>query len=574
MPFGAKLILFAFFLALTGAVNSTSETSLPQAGAAKFGGRLVISKSAGPRTFNRMFSFDDQTNTVADCLMGYLVRINRQTQQIEPELAQSWKVSPDGKTLTFALRRAVRFSDGAPFTAADVLFTFQIINDPKLNTAVSAQFGFNGARVNVRKLDDHTVAFTFPTPYAAALRLFDGVPMLPRHALEASYREGKFDQAWTPATPPERLVGLGPFKLKSHIAGQRVVLTRNEQYWKTDASGRRLPYLDELVFVIDPDRNTQLLKFQQGETDLLSPVYAEDVAALERRNGVGVFNLGPSLIREILWFNLNSAENPRDGRPYVDPVKLGWFKEVKFRQAVSHAIDRTAIVNLAFVGKADPQWGFLSAGDKLWANPGVRLYPYDRARALRLLAEAGFRFDAGRKQLFDAQGRAVEFSLVTNAGNALRQKISALLQDDLAKIGIKLNLAFLESRALLARINDGVGYEACLLAISSGDTDPASHQNILLSSGAGHWWQPRQAVPATAWEARLDELMNRQLVTLSPPTRRKLFHEAQTILAEQQPFIFLASRHLIVAAKSNIGNLKPALLPDFVLWNAEELYRQ
>ncbi len=574
-----KAVRFFFCLIImvlipSGSGYSSAKEPAPSQG--KFGGRLVISKSAGPRTFNRLLSFDDQTNAVTGCLNGHLVRINRQTQRPEADLAESWKTSPDGKTLTFNLRRDVRFSDGAAFTADDVLFTFQVVSDPKVATSASDLFNIEGRPVMARKLDSHTVAFTFPVPYAPAVRLFDGIPILPRHMLEQAYREGKFDHAWTLSTPPDRIAGLGPFKLKAYVPGQRVVLVRNDNYWKTDASGKRLPYFDEIVFNIDPDRNTQLLKFQQGETDLLSPVNAEDAAALaslEREGKIKLFNLGPSLIREIFWFNLNSAKSAT-GQPYVDPLKLGWFKEVKFRQAISHAIDRNAIVNLAFSGKAAPQWGFLSAGDKLWFNAAVRKYPHDPARARSLLAEAGFRFDAGKKQLFDAQGREVAFSLVTNAGNQLRQKMSALIQEDLARIGIKVNLAFLESRALLARINDGVNYEACLLAILSGDADPTTHMNILLTRGASHWWQPKQTQPATPWEARMDQLMKRQMVTINPAARKKLFDEVQAIMAEQQPFIFLASRHLIVAAKTDIGNLKAALLPDFVLWNVDELYRK
>lgn len=555
---------------------SAKELPFPNLAQGKFGGRLTVSKSAGARTFNRLLSFDDQTNLITGCLNGHLIRINRQTQQSEPELAQSWKLSSDGKTLTFNLRREVKFSDGAAFTADDVLFTFQIANDPKILSSASDLFNIEGQPVSARKLDNYTVAFTFPVAYAGAVRLFDGIPILPRHALESAYRQGKFDQTMTLSTPPGQIIGLGPYKLKSHLTGQRTVLTRNEHYWKTDASGRRLPYLDEIVFNIDPDRNTQLLKFQQGETDVLSPVAAEDLGALasmEQQGKAKIFNLGPSLIREILWFNLNSAKGA-NGQPYVDPVKLAWFKEVKFRQALSHAIDRQAIVNLAFAGKAVPQWGFLSAGDKLWVNAAVKTYPYDLARARSLLAEAGFRFDQGKKQLLDSQGREVTFSLATNAGNQLRQKISVLIQSDLAKIGIKVNLAFIESRALLSRINDGVNYEACLLAVVSGDADPNAHTNILLTRGASHWWQPKQAQPATPWEARVDQLMKRQMITLNPATRKKLFDEVQAILAEQQPFIFLASRHLIVAAKTDLGNLKPALLPDFALWNVEELYRK
>lgn len=535
--------------------------------------RLVISKSAGPRTFNRLLSADEQTNSIGDCLMGRLIRINRQTQQPEAELATSWQVSPDGKALTCELRREVKFSDGAPFTADDVVFTFQVLNDPAV--ASPASLDFDGQPMKVEKLDSHKIRFLFPTPYAAVERLFDGVPILPKHILEPAYREGKFAQAWTLSTPPEQVVGLGPFRLREYVAGQHISLVRNEHYWKTDAAGKRLPYLDELVFNIDPDRNTQLLKFQQGETDLLSPVNADDVAALaslEQQSKIKITDLGPSLIREIFWFNLNDGKQ-KNGKPFVDPVKLGWFKDVRFRQAVSHAIDREAIANLVFAGKASPQYGFLSAGDKLWFNPEVKKYPHDLERAKSLLAEAGFRFQ-NDNELLDPQGRPVNFTLITNAGNAIRQKMSAMIQADLARLGVKVNLETLESRALLATINESLNYEACLLAIVSGDADPTSHANILSSSGLTHWWRPRQNKPATDWEARIDELMKQQMRTLDPAERKKLFDEAQAIMADQQPFIFLASRHLIVAARTDIGNLKPALLPDFVLWNCEELYRK
>jgi len=535
--------------------------------------RLVISKSAGPRTFNRLLSADEQTNSIGDCLMGRLIHINRQTQQPEAELASSWQVSSDGKTLTCELRRGVKFSDGAPFTSDDVVFTFQVLNDPAV--ASPASFDFDGQPMKVEQLDSHKIRFVFPAPYAAAERLFDGVPILPKHILEPAYREGKFAQAWTLSTPPEQIVGLGPFKLKEQVAGQRVSLARNEHYWKTDSAGRRLPYLDELVFNIDPDRGTQLLKFQQGETDLLSPVNADDVAALtpmEHQGKIKITDLGAGLIREIFWFNLNGGKQ-KNGKPFVDPVKLDWFKDPRFRQAVSYAIDRDAIAKLVFAGKASPQYGFLSSGDKLWLNPDVKKYPYDLERAKSLLAEAGFRSQNGN-ELLDSQGRPVNFTLMTNAGNAIRQKMSALIQADLARLGIKVNLATLESRALLSVINESLNYEACLLAIVSGDADPTSHVNILSSGGVTHWWRPRQTRPGADWEARIDDLMKRQMRALDPAERKKLFDEVQAIMADEQPFIFLASRHLIVAAKTDVGNLKPALLPDFVLWNCEELYRK
>lgn len=572
--FNQRIPMLCCGLAIIALATSSCRNDPVQPNQAK-PNRIVISKSAGPRTFNRLLAADEQTASVADCMMARLIRINRQTQQPEAELAESWQASADGKSLTCDLRRNVNFSDGQPFTADDVVFTFEILGDKNLASAAADPFDFDGQRMTVEKLDSHKVRFNFPAPRAAAERMLDGVPILPKHVLESTFRGGKFAEAWTLATPPEQIVGLGPFKLKEYVAGQRVVLTRNQHYWKKDSTGRQLPYLDELVFSLDPDRNTQLLKFQQGETDLLSPVSAGDVAALaplEQQGKIKITDLGPSLIREIFWFNLNDGKQPKGNKPLVDPVKLAWFRDLRFRQAVSHAIDRNAIANLVFSGKASAQWSFLSPGDKLWFNDAVKKYPYDPERAKSLLAESGFRFKS-ETELTDAKGNPVTFTLVTNAGNSIRQKISAMIQADLAKLGIRVVLASLESRAMLGAINDSLNYEAGLLAIVSGDADPTSHVNALSSNGLSHWWHPRQAKPATEWEARIDELMKAQMATLDPVERKKLFDEVQAIMAEQQPFIFLASRHLIVAAGSDLRNLKPALLPDFVLWNCEELRR-
>jgi len=509
-------------------------------------------------------------------MMGHLIRINRQTQQAEPELAQSWKISEDGQVLTFNLRAGVKFSDGHPFTADDVLFTFEVLSDPEVNSAVSDVFRLGGKKVTAGKINDYTVRFAFPSVYAAAERLFDAAPILPKHVLEQPYRDGKFQQAWNLSTRPGEIPALGPFKLKTYIPGQRTILTRNANYWKADPTGKKLPYLDEIVFDIDPDKNTRLLKFQKGQTDLLSPVGVEDLnslSELENDGKIRVVSLGPSLIREIFWFNLNERINPNTQKPVVDPVKLRWFKEERFRQAISHAIDRDAIVRLVFFGRASPLWSFASPGNKAWFNADVKKYPYDLGQAKRLLLDAGFRYGAEpAKSLLDPEGNPVEFTLSTNAGNVLRQKMSATIQEDLAKIGIKVHLSFLESRALLANINDSYDYEACLLALVSGDTDPTSEKNFLLSNGTSHWWYPKQSAPATPWEARIDGLMNRQAITRDLNERKRLFDEVQVTLSERLPFIFLVSRHLIVASKSRIGNFKPAHLPDFVLWNCDQLY--
>lgn len=568
------LLLFAFACQKQSAPARTS----------KFGGRLVVSKSAGPKTFNRLFSFDDQTNTITNCLMAGLIRINRQSQQVEPELAQNWQVSPDGKSIAFTLRRDVQFSDGKPLTVNDVLFTFQLINDPKIASAFTDSFQVDGKGVKVEKVDENSVRVTFPQAHAAVERLFDGVPILPAHQLTEAYQAGKFvaaegkeSEVWNLATAPEKIVGLGAFKLKEYVSGQRVVLTRNEHYWKKDESGKALPYLDEIVFTLEPDRNTQLLKFQNGETDIFSPVSADDLKVLsetEQQGKIKIHDLGASLIREVFWFNLNDGKNAQTGKPFVDPIKRSWFAQQKFRQAISHAIDRDAMVKVAFAGRAAPQYSFISSGDKLWFQPDIKQFAYNLTEARKLLSEAGFRWQDNDKTLVDAQSHPVEFTLLTNAGNALRQKMSAMMQEDLAKLGIKMNIGTLDTKVVLEQINQSFTYDAALLATSSGDVDPNAEMNILLSSGGSHWWHPQQKQPATTWEKEIDQLMQQQAMTVNTQERKNLFGKVQQIMAEQQPYIFLVTRNLLVAAKPDLGNFKPAKLPDFTMWNCEEIYRQ
>jgi peptide/nickel transport system substrate-binding protein len=561
------LALLGLALCNAGCGKNESKPSRPN--------RIVVSKTVGPRTFNRLFATDEVTASILDCINARLIRIDRQTQQAEGELVTQWQLSPDGKTLDCDLRSDAKFSDGQPFTAEDVLFTFQVLQDPKVASPLAGTFQSGGRQMKAEKLGEHKVRFVFSTPMASVERLFDGIAILPKHALEPAYRDGKFAEVWNIATPPAQVIGLGPFKLKEVVADQRIVMARNEHYWKKDAGGKQLPYLDELIVSIDSDRSAQVLKFQNGETDLLYPVNVDDVPALqqlEQQGKIRLMDMGPSQIREIFWFNLNDGKS-KAGKPLLDPVKRAWFSDVRFRQAVSHAIDRDAIVSVVFAGKAAPQFGFLSAGDKLWRNDQVRKYPYDLERAKSLLKEAGFRYTSGN-DLIDAEGRPVAFTLLTNAGNALRQKMSTMIQTDLARIGIQVNLASIESRALLATINESFAYEACLLAVVSGDADPNSHGNILTSAGSSHWWHPGQKQARTPWEAQIDALMEKQRTTLDPAQRKELFNQVQALMAEQQPFIFLASRHLLVAARPDIGNLKPATLPDFVLWNADELNRK
>jgi len=563
------LSLSVIILAIScrGATEPTSEIVR--------GGRLVAAQISGPKTFNPLFADDNDSLTVLGCIQATLIRVNRQTQATELDLAESADFSPDGRLLTVQLRPSLKFSDGHPLTADDVVFTFQVIYDADVPSSVADILKVGGETIQVEKVDDRTIRFTFPEATAAAERLFDAVNVLPKHILEPIYREGKFEAAWGLSTPPEQLVTAGPFHLQAYEPGQRTVLVRNPYYWKRDDQGNALPYLDEIELAIIQDKNTQLLKFQQGELDVLEPIRTEDVQALQpfvERGEAVTLDLGPSLIAELLWFNLNPGRAIRSGKPYVDPVKLKWFNQAPFRQAIATAIDRAAIVDVVFSGKATPLGGPVSPGETQWHNSQVRPYAYDPKQAGELLNQIGLHDRDGNGAREDEQGNPVRFTLITNAGNVLREKMGLLIQEDLKQVGIEVNFVPVESKTLLGQISTDFDYEACLFSWFAGDTDPNVKSNFFLSSGNLHWWYPLQTTPATPWEAEIDELMAKQAKTLDRAERKRLFDRVQQIMAEHVPVIPLVARNLLVAARRRVGNLKPGILYDYVLWNAEELY--
>jgi peptide/nickel transport system substrate-binding protein len=507
---------------------------------------------------------DAPTREVTQRMLGDLITINRLTQTTEPGLAKSWTVSNDGLHYTLHLRRGLRFSDGHPWTADDVDFSYRVYLDEKVASPQRDLLLIGGKPLAVRKVDDDTVAFDLAQPYAAAERLFDSIAILPRHLLEKPWREGKIAQAWTLATPPQQIAGMGPFRLKEYKPGERLVLERNPFYWKTDKAGRRLPYLDEIEFQFAGSEEAQVLRFSAGEADLLNRLGARDFAFLAKeRAGRGdrLEDLGPGLEYNFFFFNLTPGATP----------KAAWFGRKEFRQALSATLDRQALVRLVYGGRAAPLWSHVPPGNRLWVNRELAPRPRSPQKARELLKAAGFHWNA-RGGLEDSSGQPVEFSLATSAGNPERVQMAAIIQDDLKQIGVRVQVAPLEFRVLLDKVLNRREFEACLLSLGGGDADPNAEMNIWLSSGATHLWNPSQKVPATEWEREIDALMRQQLVTLDYSRRKKLYDRVQEIVAENVPMIFLTSPHVLVAARGGLGNFRPALLDHHTLWNADRLY--
>jgi peptide/nickel transport system substrate-binding protein len=537
------------------------------------GGRLVVSLRGEPKTLNPLISADARSREVIGVMQADLVHINRATQQTEPALAKSWKISPDGLSYTLVLRRGLKFSDGQPLDADDVLFSFQVYLDENVHAPQRDLLIVGGKPITVRKVDAHTVVFQFAKTYGVGERLFDGLAILPRHLLEKPYQEGKLGQIGSLASAAEQWAGLGPFRLKEYVAGQRLVLERNPYYWKSDVNGNRLPYVDELVFLFVPNADAQVLKFQSGETDMISQLGAENFSVLSRQQGgYTMTDAGPGLEYNFLFFNLNALGEKTS--PEMQR-KQKWFREAKFRQAVSAAVDREAIVRLVYQGRGAALWGLVAPGNRRWGNEKLP-HParsLDHARAL--LKEAGFSWTAGSdggSSLLDSDENPVEFSILTSSSNADRAKMAALIQDDLKQLGMRVQVVPLESRSLLDRVTQSRDYDACIMGIASYDADPNPDISVWLSSGGLHLWNPSQAHPATPWEAEIDRLIEEQMSARTFEQRKKLYDRAQEILAENQPMIFLASPNILAGAKNSIGNFHPAVLEPYVLWNVEQVY--
>jgi peptide/nickel transport system substrate-binding protein len=258
----------------------------------------------------------------------------------------------------------------------------------------------------------------------------------------------------------------------------------------------------------------------------------------------------------------------------VDPVKLKWFRNVKFRQACSYAIDREAIIKSIFSGRAIPAYGFETPGNKKWFDPNLQKYPHDPAKALELLKEIGIEKRNGDDFLTDADGNKIEFVLNTNTGNGAREKAAVLIASDLHNLGMKVIFQPIEFNTLITKIQDTYDYDCILMGLAPGTSaDPSDGMNVIKSSGYTHFWFPREKAPSTDWEARVDYLMDAQMKTLDYAERKKDYDEVQEIIAEQQPFIYTVTPMYYAAIRSDIGNVRASSLSSYrATWNAEELY--
>jgi peptide/nickel transport system substrate-binding protein len=542
------------------------------------GGRFIASAIGDPKTFNYIMANESSSIDIGRFMFWGLLNFDVPTQEIKPGLAESWMNSPDGKTWTFKLRKNLRWSDGEPLTADDVIFTWNdVIYNDKIDIVARDPYIVDGKKFAVTKVDDLTVQVVTPQIYAPFLAAFGaGVPILPKHVLAKFVAAGTFTSAYSTTTDPSQIVGSGPYRLKEYKAAQFTLLERNPYFLEVDKKGQRLPYFNEVIFTVVPDMNAMSLRFLSGESDADDFIYPYEYDHFKTESAKGKFNLlEPGIGLEIGFICFNENTNvDKNGKPCVDPKKLKWFRNVKFRQACSYAIDREAIIKSVYSGRAVPAYGFLTPGYLNWFDPNIKKYPHDLEKARALLKEIGIEDRDGDGMLEDADGNKIEFVLNTNTGVSAREKTAVLIAADLKKLGFNVIFQPIEFNTLIAKMNNTYDFDCILMTVGPGlSADPSDSMNVIKSSGFTHEWFPRQKTPSTDWEAQLDQLMDAQMQTLDMAERKKDFNEVQEILSEQVPLIYTVTPMYYAAIRSDIGNVRASALSYYrATWNAEELY--
>ena len=526
---------------------------------------IVATLRTEPETFNRLVTASAAVDAITPLIHAPLIKVNRTDGTLVPWLAERWDtLSPTQYRLH--LRRGVRFSDGEPFTSADVLFTFRALYDERVDSALASGVRVAGQPLRVTADDDHTVIVEFPAPYGPGLAMLDVLPMLPRHRLERALDEGRFAQAWSVATPPAEIAGLGPFVVDDVRAGESVVFARNPHYFRADDDGARLPRADRIVVRVVPDQSAEMVQLESGAAHFgTSGLRAEDLAAfraLEEQGRVRLHDVGVALDPNALWFNLKAGAPGARAR--------AWLQRRELRHAISRAVSRRRIVDTVFLGAAEPVMTPVTPGHGTWHAADVEPHAQDAAEAARLLESIGLRDRDGDGTREDEAGREARITLLTQRGHTVRERTASIIQDDLRAAGLAVDIVALEVGSLIARIGSG-DYDAVLFGLQASSVDPALNLDFWLPGGAFHFWNPAQPDPATEWEARMAALMEPVARSTDQEERRRSFHEVQRLFAEHLPAIYFAAPHVVLATSARLEGVQPSLLQPHVLWQPDRL---
>ncbi len=520
----------------------------------KPGGEAKYSTDRFPQTFNDLLAESGATKDVTAMIMGAgLTAENPINGRIVPGFAKSWEISEDGRVYTFHLRKGLRFSDGHPMTAEDVLFTYEeLIYNPEVKTEVRAALRVDDRLPEIEKVDSHTVRFNLPEPSGPFLRRMS-TGIYPTHKFETTEGE-EFNKAWgleTASREPEEIVGAGPFQLRKFIPGKKIVMKRNPYYYKVDPHGTQLPYLDSYqVFKVKND-DVEFLKFTNEETDFLRAQIQDMPYLLSHRDEEGwtVFtgrgDRGAPLNADFLTFNWDTG----------DKELSNLFRQSAFRRAVSLVIDRARMVEEVFNSFGQLQYGPISRLSAYHNSEMEALLPtkQDQEKAEATLDELGIEDGDGDGTREFESGEGVKFTITVNQENEVRTRSAEIIAQNLSQIGIEVETRQVNFKNFSSRLIEGK-FEAAIVRVLTDPLEPSTLSDIFKSDGSLHLWHPKADRAPVDWESEIDRLFEKGSSAQKFERRKRYYDRFQEIYARELPLIYLPGESFLYGTSGSLKN--------------------
>lgn len=529
----------------------------------KAGGSLVIASLSDPKSFNYITAAETSSTDILGRVYDGVVDRDPLTLEWVPSLAEKWTVAADNLSAVFTMRQGLKWSDGDDLTAEDVVFTLNNIiladvkddkGNYKLKTNQRDGFKVGDKFMKFDLIDKLSFKVTLPSVYAGLLNAMSVAPV-PKHIFEPLIKDKGLEAVnsfWGVDTDVTKVVGSGPFVIEQYVPSQKVVLKKNANYWRKDAKGNALPYLDKVTFLTVENQNTMTLKFNSKEIDILG-VLGKDVATFipQKKDGnFELYNGGPAA--GSTFFVLNQNYNG-----LKDPLKLAWFNDVRFRKALSHLVDKETIINNVLYGFGFPQDSFIPTfSPYYWKGAAAAAPAYNPEAAKKLLDEMELKDRNGDGIREDAKGNRVSFNMITNAGNVNREAVGNMLTQEAKKVGIDITFKPGDFNAMVNQLQNTLDFD-CIIIGLTGSVDPISGANVYPSSGNLHMNEPKQLSPRRDWEKETDKWWDYANLTLDENKRKEGFQRVQQIWLEQLPWTFTVNEASIYAYRNAIGNVKP-----------------
>lgn len=534
---------------------------------------LRVSLLHPPLTLNPVLAFDRVSVLITSQITAPLYRYNPITDQFEPWLASGYDRSPDSKLFTIHLRRRVTFSDGAAFTADDVLTTINYILNPDIKTPLRSYLEFGGQRLEFKKVDDETIECAAAKPLFAIEPVLAKIPVLPAGVIRKAVSSNRLGRLYSIETAPAELPSIGPFMIESYSPEEkRLVLARNPRYWVADSVGRTLPYLDQVAFTFSGTSTDQSMKFRTGESDVIDYLDPADATRLENVRGLRIFDTGPSCATYVAWLNQNMRTDPNTKENYIPQFRLRWFSDIKFRQAVAALFDRGEIVSKDYSGNAIAGAGLISPQERAWASD-IAPEAFSVATARQKLAEAGFTMNATvtPNALYGPNRVPAQITLSVLSGDAMMEKIALQAEARLNETGLKATMVSLPYDLFYQKIYSTYDYDLAMMLLE-GPTHPYFLKELLASSSSSHLWYPDEVVAASEADKSLDGLLDLLYGAPDLTARQDAGRQLEQRTQEAKLILPIVKPNGLFGAKGKIQNLQVNFRCTTLLWNLEELY--